>query len=101
MRLTQANIERVIEHLNRFSKAECPVCAHDEWTVSDTLFVLPEYEYRTPWASPPRLQSSPSIGGPITNFAEQPQVFPVVPITCATCGYVFLLSGIKLGIVSR
>lgn len=105
MRLSPFAINAVNEHLNKFAKTVCPVCHHDEWTVSDTLFALPEYEYRpvsffnTPSTETPRIPGLEALGK-IPFTSARPQVFPVVPVTCVTCGYVFLLSGIKLGIVS-
>lgn len=123
MRLSAKNITDVVAHLSKFKKAPCPVCSCEQWNVSDTLFELPEYEFRAPWAKLPppppmpvvpfgnttplaelgKFQSLPSV---LTTFAAPapaptPQVFPVIPVTCVTCGYVYLLSGIALNIVAR
>jgi hypothetical protein len=106
MRLEPNDVKKVVNHLNKFGRTSCPVCHSDEWTVSDILFALPEYEYRPPWsvAPPAFVNTGGSIGTPIRPIfdleSENPQVFPVVPVTCVTCGYVFLFSGIKLGLVS-
>jgi hypothetical protein len=106
MRLFPEMVQKVIDHLNHFAKTECPVCHHDEWTVSDILFAIPEYEFH-PFGLPPPPPGPPSTptGTPtMAGFAAlsrpAPQVFPVVPVTCVTCGYVFLFSAIKLGLVS-
>jgi hypothetical protein len=101
MRLSAGHIQAVINHLNKFAKTICPVCNHDEWTVSDTLFAFPEYEYRAPWTGPPFIRGTEGLREPATafNLESDPQVFPVVPVTCVTCGYVFLLSAIKLSLV--
>jgi predicted nucleic-acid-binding Zn-ribbon protein len=102
MRLAPVDVKKVVDHLNKFAKTTCPVCHHDEWTVSDILFALPEYEYRPPWSQMSTLSSMANVGTPSTTFdleSENPRVFPVVPVTCVTCGYVFLFSGIKLGLV--
>jgi hypothetical protein len=121
MRLSDENIKGVVAHLKRFRKAPCPVCSSEKWNVSDTLFELPEYEFRSPWGkfplkSPllgtpsltPLIGSEPDAGSyeypPITTgykFEPRAQVFPVIPVTCVTCGYVYLLSGIALGIVPK
>ena len=105
MRLSQQQINDVVAHLNKFKRAPCPVCNTDKWTVSDILFQLPEYE--TPVRFP-RLTSDPPLGAyggldVLAGLAGSPastQVFPVVPVTCATCGYVYFLSGIALNIVA-
>ena len=116
MRLAESSVQKVVDHLKKFPNAECPVCHHDQWIISDILFALPEFEYRAPWTqlqpmggsigTPIRATIPPvggSIGAPIRSTfdleSENPQVFPVVPVTCLTCGYVYLLSGIKLGVV--
>lgn len=104
MRLEANDVKKVVNHLNKFGRTACPVCHSDEWTVSEILFAIPEYEYRPPWSNMSTLAKMAHIGTPSTTFnleSETPQVFPVVPVTCVTCGYVFLLSGIKLGIVPR
>lgn len=108
MRLSPRDIDAVNSHLNQFAKTVCPVCHYDEWTVSEILFALPEYEHRplgVPFAPPstptPRMRGLEALGRiPFSPASTRAQVFPVVPVTCVTCGYVFLLSGIKLGIVS-
>jgi ribosomal protein S27E len=125
MRLVKSSVQKVVDHLKKFAKTECPVCHNDQWIISDILFALPEYQYRAPWTSSSLLKpmgesigttrpTLGNVGAPIrvtlgdmaaptsATFdleSENPQVFPVVPVTCLTCGYVFLLSGIKLGVV--
>jgi|ERR1700722_8657028 len=107
MLLSQDAVNTVVEHLRRFQTSACPVCRTSEWTVSKVLFALPEYHARPVWNFKP----SPSVTTPenpmsaglkaLGGAGSPDEVFPVVPITCATCGYVYFLSAVALGLVSR
>ena len=127
MQLSDESLRRLVAHLEKFRKALCPVCGMGNWNVSNTVFSLPEYEYKPPYAMPPPPPPfvNPSLGSglaglgspssqrkigegtsqfpPITYgyFATQSQVFPVVPVTCKSCGYVFLFSAVALDVIPR
>ena len=79
MQLNPKQLEDVIEYLKTWKTAECAICGFDDWAVSAVVFGLPEY-----------------VSGGSSHWN---QVFPVVPLTCKTCGNVLLVSAIAAGIV--
>lgn len=85
MQLYPSQLSEVVNLLRKYPAAECQVCQHGEWKVSEVIFALPEY------LDP----LSPGIG-PV-----QREVFPVIPVTCATCGNVFFLSAVAIGLLKR
>jgi hypothetical protein len=82
MELSNDQMTRVIKHLQTWGSAKCAICGGDDWAVSSTVFALPEY---TP----------PSRG----TYGYNETVFPVIPLTCKTCGNVLVLSAIAAGVV--
>jgi hypothetical protein len=81
MELSPQLLGRVIEYLKKWKSAECAICGYDDWVVANTVFQFPEYA-----------MGLPSV---YTNT----QVFPVIPLTCKTCGNVLLLSAIAAGVM--
>src|ERR1700730_6211334 len=57
----------------------CEVCSSTNWSVSDRLWELREYN-----------EGNFVMGGPIT---------PLVSLQCGTCGHVIFLNAITLGMV--
>ena len=57
----------------------CPLCKKKQWSISDTVWQLPEY-----------FQGGLRVGGPI---------FPVISITCNNCGNTYFLNAVVAGIV--
>ena len=55
----------------------CPLCRKDQFSFSDTIFSLAEYD--------------PAAMGRID--------IPVIPVVCDSCGNVILFSAVKMGIV--
>jgi hypothetical protein len=107
MRLTQQQIADVVAHLKKFRRSPCPVCHTDKWTVSNTLFQLPEYEAPWPFGPPPPPPPAMTLPGftpssVLSGYKTAPstQVYPLIPVTCGTCGYVYFMSGIALNIVA-
>jgi hypothetical protein len=86
MQLLPAQVDHVVNYLKRYPVVECQVCHHDDWSVSQLIFELPEY-----------MRQRFSQG--ITSVNSE--VFPVIPITCSTCGYVFFMSAVAVGILKR
>ncbi len=86
MQLSANQVNGVVVYLKKFPVVECQVCRRDEWKVSALVFELPEYT-----------ENRFSQG--ITSL--QREVFPVIPITCSTCGHVFFLSAVAAGILKR
>ncbi len=81
MELSPEQLGQVIEYLRKWKTAECAICEHDDWAVASTVFVLPEYN------------------SPRAAVYSNLQVFPVIPLTCKTCGNVLFLSAIAAGVV--
>ena len=90
MTLDNDQISKVINYLNRYGSAMCAVCRHDEWRISGTMFQLPEY------AAPPS-GYFPDEQGRLVWRA--PEVFPVIPVVCKTCGNMLLISAVAAGVV--
>ena len=82
MELSNDQMTRVIKYLQTWESAKCAICRGDDWAVSSTVFALPEY---TP----------PSKG----TYGYNEAVFPVIPLTCKTCGNVLVVSAIAAGVV--
>jgi hypothetical protein len=80
MELNAEQMEKVLRHLGAHPTPECAICHHDEWAVSNTVFVLPEY----------RLDR---------YYSTTQAAFPAIPITCKVCGNVLFLSAIKAEVV--
>jgi ribosomal protein S27E len=85
MQLHPSQVSEVVNFLRKFPAVECQVCHHEDWTVSTIVFSLPEY----------RDPLSPGLG------PAQREVFPVIPVTCSTCGHVFFLSAVATGVLKR
>lgn len=82
MELSPEQLGQVIEYLKRWNTAVCAICQNDDWAVAATVFALPEYKLRRTAIS--------------TNIQA---VFPIIPLTCKTCGNVLFLSAIAAGVV--
>jgi hypothetical protein len=82
MKLSAEQVSLVINHLKKFRTPQCVMCGHDDWKVSVDVFALPQYV--SPFASSP--------------MSSVPEVFPVVPVVCSTCGNVLLLSAVAVGV---
>ena len=85
MKLNPKQLEAVTEYVKKWKRPECVLCGHDEWSVSAIVFELPQY------GLPP----------PPFDYYMIPQVFPVVPLTCTTCGNVLFLSAILAGVLPK
>jgi len=82
MELSPEQLGQVIEYLKKWKVAECAICEDDDWAVASTVFVLPEYK-------------SPTAA----IYSSTQSVFPVIPLTCKTCGSVLFLSAIAAGVM--
>jgi hypothetical protein len=96
MRLNTAQETSIREYLQVKIGYTCPVCGQREWKASDTLFALPEYR-----ADSLNLNAlSDRVAKPLPWLRnKEPQVFPVLPIVCGSCGFVFFISAVALGVV--
>ncbi len=73
--------EKLVKHLKeKWNGRSCPMCQTGNWTISDTIFEIREFN-----------QGSVVIGaGPL---------IPVIPVTCENCGNTLFINAIKAGIV--
>jgi len=78
MQLTEEQKNHVLLKLNELwkGKKSCTVCETEKWNVADKLFEVRELN---------------------VDQEENPDVCPVIPLTCATCGNIILLNAIHLG----
>jgi len=81
MLLSAEQKKGVEEHLNKETPGRllCSVCSVQEWSLSNRVFELPEFQAR-----------GSIIGGPR---------IPVVVATCKKCGNTLLFSAIHMGVV--
>ncbi len=81
MKLSEEEQQKVIEWLEAKWQGEklCQVCGTGNWSVSDLIFQLPEFD-------PKKI----TIGGP---------VMPVVSISCNNCGNTYFFNAMKLGVL--
>ena len=78
MQLTDEQKSHVLQKLNQLWQGvkACPICNTEKWNVSDKMFELRELNI---------------------SKEENPDVCPIIPITCDTCGNMVLLNAIHLG----
>lgn len=77
----KVNNEKLNEYLKKIGAPVCPLCKHNHWTVSDTVFQLMEFN-----------EGSIVIGG---------QLYPVLPIACENCGNTYFVNAIVAGFVEQ
>jgi hypothetical protein len=83
MELGPEQMTELIEYLKKWESAECAICGDDVWAVADKVYALPEY--RSPQAP---------------SYTASQTVFPVITLTCRTCGNVRFLSAVAAGVVA-
>lgn len=83
MRLNEQQKKIVEEKLSFFFRKPCEVCSGREWLMNDTIFELREFE-----------KGKLIIGG-------KSKVFPVITVTCKSCGHTYFFNAILLGLVSK
>lgn len=85
MKLTKKQTDLIVDRLNAYKdkRQPCPICGGTQWIISDTIFEIREFN-----------MGNMVIGG--ANSA----IIPMIPISCANCGYMRFLSAIKLGIIN-
>lgn len=100
MRLNPDQVSRVVKYLQQIpTAARCSLCGQQEWKVSETIFALPEYTAAIPGAFGTHTQYTPAESNWHIFWNEQPEVFPVIPIVCGRCGFVFFISAVAAGVV--
>ena len=81
MSLSEENKNKMFKFLDEKipDMGACPLCKKKQWSVSDTVWQLPEF-----------LKEGLMVGGTI---------FPVISITCNNCGNTYFLNAVVAGIV--
>ncbi len=84
MKLTDEQQAKLVESINEHwpTPQECVLCHHTEWALSDTIFELRDFDY-----------GNFTIGGT--------PIFPVIPMSCTTCGNSILLNAIIYGLIDQ
>lgn len=73
--------DKLNEYFDKISIPKCPLCGSSKWSVTGKVFQLPEFN--------PEQSDNTQV------------VYPVIPISCNSCGNVILISAIRAGIVSK
>ena len=84
MELNPEAVQQVIRYLEKWKSPGCAICGHEDWSVAGAVFALAEY-----WS------------GTNAIYAGSQSVYPVIPVTCKTCGNVLFLSAVAAGVVPR
>ena len=58
----------------------CPICKNSRWTISDTIFELREFQGK--------------------GFHVGGAMYPVITLTCETCGNTIIFNAIIMGILT-
>jgi hypothetical protein len=112
MRLNANQVNAVQNYLRGIPDTHCALCHQQEWKVSETVFALPEYTgaslmslaalLNPPFPNPQYPPVESSWTRPLWNKeSKEPEVFPVIPIVCGRCGFVFFLSAVAAGVVKN
>jgi hypothetical protein len=80
MKLDPEQTQQLINKLSSKMTIPCGVCGAQDWSVSDILSCLPEFN-------------------PVGMTSQA--VAPLVVIYCQNCAHVFLFSAIHLGVIDR
>ena len=74
---------KLIRHLDRkWGKVKCPMCNHEQWSISDTVYELREFN-----------QGNMIIGNV--------PIVPIIPITCMNCGNTIMINAIVSDIIKQ
>jgi hypothetical protein len=106
MQLDTNQVLAVQRYLQQIPDTQCALCHAQEWKVSETVFALPEYVrpktaldyFGFSSAKPTTEDKLAALTG---NYKTEPEVFPVIPIICGRCGFVFFLSAVAAGVAKR
>ena len=83
MKLTEAQQKKLLDRLGELWKNQnqaCLLCSSNNWSLSDTILELREYN-----------QSTFVVGGA--------GITPLIVISCNTCGNTILVNAIRLGLI--
>lgn len=84
-RMNKINGQELINYLNdKWHGARCPLCGEGNWSVTDKVFELREFN-----------DGNFVLGGP--NSA----ITPVIPVTCANCGNTVFINALVTGLLKE
>ena len=64
--------ENLDEFIKKMKIPQCPLCGNPNWTITDTIFQIPEY--------------APDI------VSKKTSAFPIIPLTCTKCGNTYFIN---------
>lgn len=82
MKLSEAQKGMVLDRLQGFFNTACS-CTGREWLLNDNVFEVREF-----------MSGNLVVGGASS-------VFPVITVTCRSCGHTYFFSAILLGVVKK
>ena len=83
MKITEEQKKIIQENFKKhWENKKCPFCKNNNWTLSETILELREFE-----------------GGGL-NIGKS-QIMPVISLICDTCSNTIFLNAIKLGIIEK
>lgn len=77
----KANQKRVEKYIKKIQPTVCPLCGHRNWSFSDKIFQLLEFD-----------EKGIVLGG---------AAFPVIPLTCDNCGNTYLINALLADLLDR
>lgn len=83
MKLNQDQQQKILKKLESFFNTPCS-CSGKNWLLSDSIFELREFN-----------QGALILGG------ESSSVFPVIAVTCGSCGNTHFFNAILLGLIEK
>jgi hypothetical protein len=85
MILSKEQSEQLLRKLNELWKSpqECQVCHHYDWSLSNVVFELREFNH----------------GSIVVGGGGGANLYPAIPATCRTCGNTIFFNAIVLGVV--
>ena len=74
--------DKFIEQMKeKWKDVACPMCQSQNWSISATIFLLPQYKDK--------------------KVILDDKIFPVIPVSCQNCGNTVLVSAIISGMIEK
>ncbi|MDP3057738.1 MAG: hypothetical protein Q8N37_04480 [bacterium] len=83
MKLNEEQKNVVITKLSNFFRTSCIICNGSEWLLNDTIYELREF-----------------MGGSFI-LGEKVSIFPVLAVSCKSCGHTHYFNAILIGVVKK
>lgn len=79
--------ERFLQFLQeKWEQQICPLCQHNEWTISENIYELREYRGKN---------------GYLLDGKIPVPIVPLIPITCDYCGNTILINALLAGVIDK